>query len=79
MKYSPPDLDDRPLIESPGWLWSRYRGDLLGDGTAHYYDASGHRICERIVCLAIGREANESDAGHVCTACLSMMVDRVDD
>ena len=70
MNYSPPDLNERPTARIPNWLWSSIDCALFQDGYAHYYNASGLKLCVADYRMNMGYEANEGDP--ICHECLHL-------
>jgi len=70
MTYVPPDLNERPLARIPNWLWSSIVWAHIQDGYAHYYNASGYKLCSRDYWMCAGREAHEGDP--ICPECLHL-------
>ena len=72
MNYSPPDVEQREIVECPNWLWAKPRGWGIALGQTHYFDEQANSLCKRPLVLARGYLANESDAEHICGECLTL-------
>ena len=70
MNYKPPDLNERLLARIPNWLWPSIDCAFLQDGYAHYYSASGQKLCVADYRTNMGYEANECDP--ICPECLHL-------